>query len=265
VKDYATIANTLGSFPNVTGKDATGGGAVDGTPYIRQFIDDLWGFSQAMMNAAGLTPDGVTESASASQRLTAMRRIAGHPGEVVSWMGVAADPSSVGVRLLPLNGQGILRANYPELDSAVYVGDPNNATAVAFYHADDAAGTIRNTTGAYLILPDLRGLFLRGLDPSATYDPGGATREIGDVQSEDVMEHGHDQVSLSSGDIAPIYPNAYFNGVTVASSGGTRLDILVGQVFSSGTRISHDIKNVTTADGDQTAPYNSACRFCIRY
>jgi hypothetical protein len=264
VKDYATIANTLGAFPDVTGKDASGGGATDGTPYIRQVIDDLWGFSQAIMDAASLTPDGVTEVHDASQRLEGIRRISGYPGEVVPWMGEAADPGAGGIRLLPLNGQGVLRASYTELDTVVYVGDGDNPTAPAFYHADDAGGTIRNTTGIYLILPDLRGYFLRGLDPSATIDPDGASREIGDSQDDDVLEHGHDTCDLSTGTVAPTFPQAaFFQLEDIALTGAFDIDVFVGQ--DTPFEITFDINGVTVADGNESRPYNSACRWCIRY
>lgn len=258
MKDYATIPNTLGTYPNVTGKNASSGTATDGTPYIAQFIDDLWGFSQALMNEAGLTPDGVTESASASQRMQAMRNCFGHPGEVIAWMGDEESPPLDDIRLLPLNGQGILRASYTLLDETVYVGDSKNPTAPSFYHADDAAGTIKNTTGIYLILPDLRGLFLRGYDPLGNIDPDGPSRAIGDFQGDDVAPHGHDTCTNGSGSTNP---NSYFQTLSYQSGASTK------NVFmdSASSLFTFDIKNVTGADGDESRPFNSACRWCIRY
>lgn len=198
MKNYDTIANTSGAFPSVVSLNASGPSATDGTPYIKQFIDDLWGASQALMDAASLSPDGVTESASASQRLQALRNVAGHPGEVVPWAGtLAVDPSASGVRLLLLDGSGILRSNYPELDAAVYVGDGNNGSAPAFYHADDAAGTIRNTAGNYLILADMRGLFLRGV-------PAAGGREIGDFEDSAIQDHYHETQEGLTGNLAYI-------------------------------------------------------------
>jgi hypothetical protein len=189
--NYDTIANTSGAFPNVVGLNATGPSATDGTPYIKALIDDYWGANQALMNHAGLTPDAVTESSSASQRLTALQYITGGPGTVVAWMGNDADPATAGRRMLPLNGQGILRASYADLDDTTYVGDGNNATASAFYHADDAAGTSRNIIGVYLILPESRGYGIRGLDSAGTVDPQGASRDIGSLQDWTIVEHDH--------------------------------------------------------------------------
>jgi hypothetical protein len=144
------------------------------------------------MNLAGLTPDATAEANGSSQRTEAIRRVGGYPGVVIAWMGNTDDPSTTyGVRLLELKGQGILRANYSELDAKCYVGDSNNPTASAFYRATDAAGTTRSTTGDYLILPDLRGQFVRGLDTTGTIDPDGASRDIGNIQDYAIRTHFH--------------------------------------------------------------------------
>ncbi|MBK7988456.1 MAG: tail fiber protein [Ignavibacteria bacterium] len=39
-------------------------------------------------------------------------------------------------------------------------------------------------------LPDLRGLFLRGIDPAGTYDPT-ANRAVGNVQPSEIQGHSH--------------------------------------------------------------------------
>lgn len=200
--DYNTIPNTAGAFPNVVSQNATGPGATDGTPYIKQVIDDLWGARQALMDAAGLTPNAVQESATASQKLEALRNVLGHPGEVIAWHGNTNDPSSVNIRMLQLTGQGVLVASYPELDAACWVGAGANPTAPAYYRADDAAGTIRNPAGIYLILPDMRGYAARGLDLAGSVDPDGAGRALGDAQAYAMQSHTHDvQESLGTGQL----------------------------------------------------------------
>lgn len=188
---FAVFVNTNGiPFPGTLTINATGAGTGDGTEMVKLFGDDLWGARQALIDAAGLTPDSVTEAPGTSQLLDAIRKICGSPGEGVIWFK-NSDPAVTGDRVLLLNGQGILRANYPELDAAVYVGDPDNPTASAFYHADDAAGTIRNTTGIYLILPETRGYVLRGLDTAASVDPDGASRDLGSIQDFALQGHAH--------------------------------------------------------------------------
>jgi hypothetical protein len=76
MKDYADIANTTGAFPNVESQNATGPGETDGTPIIKDVIDDLWGARQALMDAAGLYPNDISESVGNSQFLDALDFIA---------------------------------------------------------------------------------------------------------------------------------------------------------------------------------------------
>ena len=74
MKDYKTVfTNTDGvNFPLTAGINASGGGATDGTEFVKLFVDDLWGAAQAIMDFAGFTPSGVDESATVSQRLQAI-------------------------------------------------------------------------------------------------------------------------------------------------------------------------------------------------
>jgi hypothetical protein len=260
--DYSTISFTLGVFPLVSAVNSTTPSSKDGTPFIKLLIDDLWGARQALMDAAGLTPSGSTELAGASQALQAMQKVVGHPGEVIAWMGASADPSVVGIRLLPLNGQGVLRSAYPDLDDAVYVGDPDNPTAPAFYHADDAAGTTRNTTGIYLILPDLRGYILRGLDIGAIVDPDGASRELADAQDYAVKSHKHYLNDFSTP----------YNGFTLeAQTISAGVVDVVKETGGTGTVIA-DSENFAAVNSgtaetseDENRMVNVSTRWVIRY
>jgi len=186
----SSFTNTNGvAFPDTLGINASGPSATDGTEFVKLFIDDLWGARQALMDYAGLTPDTVTEAPGTAQTIEAIQKgFAVGPGMGnIYWKD--GDPAANGDRVLLLNGQGVLRATYPELDAAVYVGDGNNPTASRFYHADDAAGTIRNIAGVYLILPETRGYVLRGLDTAASVDPDGASRDMGSIQLDALQGH----------------------------------------------------------------------------
>lgn len=262
MKDYADIANTVGAFPDVVSKNVTSPGAMDGTPFIKDLIDDLWGFSQALMDAAGLTPTGVVESASVSQRLEAIQKIVGHPGEVVPWMGdMYTDPATLGIRLLLLTGQGILRANYPDLDDAVYVGDTYNPTAPSFYRSTDVGGTIRDVAGAYLQMPDLRGYALRGLDLAAGVDPDGFTRKVGDVQEDDFIKHTHQTIRMNTS------PYDELSAATWFATPGTGSDYFFAYRVTTGNGIFEAYKeNISPSGHDfETRMTNSATRWCIRY
>ena len=79
MKDYSVIGtpHTSGSFPDVKAVDASGAGETDGTPVKKIYMDNDWGARQALMAAAGLTPNGVTEAAGASQTLEALEFLKG--------------------------------------------------------------------------------------------------------------------------------------------------------------------------------------------
>ena len=191
---FTFFTNTNGlTFPDTLSINASGPSATDGTEFVKGMIDDIWGWYQAMLDYAGLSPSGVSEGPGASQMLEAIGKGFGvGPGMGVTYWK-DGDPSVNGDRVLLLNGQGILRANFVELDAAVYVGDGNNAAVAAgggyFYRADDAAGTSPNIAGIYLILPETRGYVLRGLDSAASVDPDGASRFLGDAQLDAFQGH----------------------------------------------------------------------------
>jgi hypothetical protein len=175
-----------------------------GTPWEEDIVNDLFGWQQQLLDAAGITPSGNPDKKSVSQYYDAMRLTGGYPGLVVP-MAINVDPATLGMRVLLLDGSGVLRANYPDLDTRTYVGDSANPTAGAFYRADDAAGTARNITGAYLILPDARGCFPRGLDTTGTVDPDGASRTLGDEQAWAMRNHYHTMVDKTTGNVYKEY------------------------------------------------------------
>ncbi len=187
----STFTNTNAvAFPDTEAVNSSGGAATDGTEFIAPMVNDgIWGWMQALLDYTGQTPNGITEAPGASQILESLRRFE-TPGKIIAacWND---DPATLGIRALLLTGQGILRANYTELDALVYVGDGNNPSAAAFYHADDAGGAARNTAGVYLILPDARGRVVRGLDLTGSVDPDGASRELGDLQGSAMWGHWH--------------------------------------------------------------------------
>jgi len=217
MQDYAAaFANFSGVFPDILAINASGPSATDGTEFVSNMINDsMWGVMQMILNRAGLSPDGVLESDSASQIREALQKGFGAPVGVVTQWHIDDDPGTSGHRAILLNGQGILRANFAELDAACYVGDANNAAVAAaggsYYRADDAAGTIPNIVGIYLILPETRGYAPRGLDVAASVDPDGASRFLGDNQLDAFQGHFHDlwaEGSNQGGGVAGVGVNA---------------------------------------------------------
>jgi hypothetical protein len=148
------------------------------------------------------------------------------------------------LRYLPLAGQIISVTDYSRLAANVYCGDANNSlwyqkqsdgtfvaktsgtpntangdywAAPAFYKCD--ASENRSTSGAYLKLPDARGVFLRGtgsqtlpnvspLSGTTTYNGGAAGQLIMDA------------IRDISGDIAPIIGGGNNTFLTVAGAAG---------------------------------------------
>ncbi len=190
--DYETgFVNTDGApFPNTLAINATAPGAGDGTEFVALLVNDIWGRVQAIMDYAGLTPDGVMEAPGTAQIIEALCKGLGvGPGMGVTYWKNDT-PAALGDRVLLLQGQVILIATYPLLAAAVYCGDANNATAPAFYKTSDAGGTTRSTTGAYMVLPDTRGLSLKGVG-NATVNTRTKTgpAALGEVQEDQMQGH----------------------------------------------------------------------------
>lgn len=278
--DLTTLGNTTGSAASndVAAKNAASATAIDGTPYNAAKVDNDWGWQQALLEYAGLTANGVTETKTASQLLDALKVTMSPPGTIVMG-GWNDDPVTLGYRLLLLDGSGILVANYPDLVSACYVGDANNSAAAAagggYYKATDAAGTTPNISGTYFILPDTRGQTVRGLDAVGSVDPDGASRYLGDIQGFALETHNHLVVQNFS------YPSQNILGASLIEEGtitptdfvGLRENVSSGTVSASEFEIGEDMTSHSASaidpkgvvDEDETRMTNFSVQFAIRY
>lgn len=233
--DYlASFTNTNSvAFPNTEAVNVSAPGAGDGTEFVALLVNDIWGRAQAIMDYAGLTPDGVMEAPGTAQIIEALCKGLGvGPGMgVMYWKNDT--PAALGDRVLLLQGQVILIATYPLLAAAVYCGDANNATAPAFYKTSDAGGTTRSTAGTYLVLPDTRGLSLKGVG-NATVN--GRTKTgpaaLGKVQEDSlqgfktlISTKGYYIDGLNTGSAGLIY---WYQTGTVRIEGGIITDTVNG-------------------------------------
>lgn len=77
MKDYSqAFINTNGEeFPNTKAVDAGSPGNTNGTEIIADLLNDNWGFSQALLKAASIIPNGEDESADNSQKLEAIKKL----------------------------------------------------------------------------------------------------------------------------------------------------------------------------------------------
>lgn len=265
-----TAAPTAG-YPYGSARNVTVTGDGTGTPWEEDIINDILGFQQQLLDAAGITPSGNPDEVGTSDYFDAMRLTAGYPGTSQPYF-LNVTPASLGLRMLLLDGSGILVANYPDLVANTYIGDTDNPTADAFFRANDAGGAVRNTAGAYLILPDTRGRFLRGMDVAGNYDPDGATRTIGDNQLMAIMRHSHNIVDPND--------EKSFDFVTIQEGTGTsHADMLkktgstgAGDAFASNEYLGNGYNDdnlvagtSVLGDGIDNRPVNTSCNWGIWY
>jgi hypothetical protein len=199
--DYlASFVNTDGvAFPDTQAVNVTAPGAGDGTEFVELLVNDIWGRAQALLNYAGMTPDGVTEADGTAQFLTALARGYGiGPGMGVTYWKNGT-PAANGDRVLLLQGQVISIASYALLVAACYVGDPSNPTAPAFYKTSDAGGTTRDTAGGFFVLPDTRALVLKGAGNQTINTRVKSGPAFGAVEEDRMQGHWHNYYYRDTG------------------------------------------------------------------
>lgn len=262
--DLTLLGNTTGdpALNTVAAKNAASPTAIDGTPYVKDKVDNEWGWMQAILDYAGEVADGIGEDVTASQLLQAQINTLSPPGFILPncWND---DPITLGFRCLDLDGSGILVADYNDLVAVTYVGDGNNATVKAgggaFYKADDAVGTNPNDAGIYFILPNGIGQALRSLDISGTIDPGGASRFLGDIQPEDVMKHFH------SGLLDNSASNSYEGQVISYTAGGVNATVATLQTGIPASSPIFTDDDLEGGLGVETRMTNMSVNYAIRY
>jgi hypothetical protein len=195
---YPTKTNAPDAdYPYGSARNITTPGDGTGTPWEQAVVNDLWGWMQNLLYQAGISPSGNPDKKGTSQYYDAIRRTAGYPGMVSAFM-TNVDPATLGIRVILLEGGSVQVALYHNLYEACYCGDANNPTAEAFYTSTDPEGVNRSITGGWLQLPNTRGRFLRGYDPSGIVDPDGETRLPGDTQAWCQADHAHAMSDLTN-------------------------------------------------------------------
>jgi microcystin-dependent protein len=106
------------------------------------------------------------------------------PAGIIANFAVNSTPTG----WLPCNGSAVLISSYSTLATAMYCGDANNATALFGYKVTDSGGLTRSTSGTFIVLPDLRGYFVRGFDNGRGIDSG---RSWGTAQTDAMQGHSH--------------------------------------------------------------------------
>jgi len=166
--------------------------------------------------------------------------------------------NSAPVGYLKANGAAVSITTYSNLATAIYVGDTLNATALFGYKCTDSANpnTTRSTSGTFIVLPDLRGEFIRGWDDSRGVDSG---RGFGTEQSQDIQSHRHDLKS-PSGD--------QYYVINDLNTTPPSIDVSAGAFLAQGPDASDDARwyPYTGYEGStETRPRNISLLACIKY
>ncbi len=136
--------------------------------------------------------DAALAEAMADMDMTAAMRDM-RAGEIVMWGKATIPTLSDGLPAgLELNGSVVSLATFPRLLRA-WVGETDNATAVAFYRCTDAG--VRDAAGTHIRLLDMRGVAPRGWDNGRGLD---AARVLLSHQDDDFASHVHTQSRNSS-------------------------------------------------------------------
>jgi hypothetical protein len=127
---YTEFTYTNGSaFPDTAAVNASGSGTADGTEFKKKFVDDWWGFVQAMLYNSGQTPSNTAELYNSSQVLNAVKLFAG------VYTYVSGMTLKTGTRIMsPIPGDYMFY--YVTGDATA----TNTADAIADFKTDLAAG-----------------------------------------------------------------------------------------------------------------------------
>jgi len=177
---------------------------------------------------------------------------------------------------LKVNGAAIPIAGYSTLAGLLYCGDANNATAAWGYRCTNPANPSgsRSTVGAYIVLPDARGEFLRGFDDGRGID---VSRVLWSLQAGALLSHthsvsdpGHTHSIADPGHSHTVSPG----GVVVAGSGSTGLGSvgaytanLTANAQQTGIVIYGAPTNISVGatGGTENLVRNLAALICIKY
>ncbi|MCZ8098843.1 MAG: phage tail protein [Burkholderiales bacterium] len=155
---------------------------------------------------------------------------------------------------LKANGAVVSRVTYADLDTAIYCGDGNNATAEWGYRTN-STDTLRSTTGTHVKLPDARGEFIRGWDDGRGVDAG---RNIFLSQAQAIQSHTH-------GVNDPTHSHTYVGGGNAAGTGtagaaGQSANAYLLSTLAATTGIS-----IQSTGGPETRPRNLSPLICVKY
>ena len=225
---------------------------VDGSLVPAEAIEHPMREIVAAIEAAGLVPDALdlTQLAQAVSRQM--------PAGAVMPFASASPPTG----WLRANGAAVARDSYAALDAAIYCGDADNAAAEWGYRCTDPLnpdGT-RSVTGAHIVLPDMRGRFVRALDDGAGIDP---SRTLWAYQKATLLGYDVGGPAVFALTTTPLEPPAD----TAAIIGGDQIDqaSYAGAQFASVQPNQISPLDSIAAEAVGVRPTNTAALVCIKY
>ncbi len=158
----------LQNYPYGKAQNITNPGDGTGTPWDQIFINELWGYFQATLIAAGVVPDGNPETVQASQYLQAMRKIIVDTGAgarqgvfyendrrvtanytiTATQNAVTAGPITINqaltISLIESNGASIVVTT--AVPHSLLAGDAADITGTTNYNGDYVVATVTSPT-----------------------------------------------------------------------------------------------------------------------
>ena len=169
--------------------------------------------------------------------------------------------NSAPVGYLKANGAAINATTYANLATAIYVGDTLNPTALFGYKCTDPLNptTTRSTSGSYIVIPDLRGEFIRGWDDARGIDTG---REFGSAQKGTLVGGYDNDNSFAEIGILPNKATRDYGGDSITNPSEYGITEVVW-----GAGISRNIWSTSFVNHwyTITRPRNIALLACIKY
>jgi hypothetical protein len=184
-------------------------------------------------------------------------------GDIRQYLYQPSSADMIKWRVLPLNGQWIRVADYPDLVSRFYVGNAKNASAPWWYKFTDTSDPdgSRSTAGQYIRVQDVQGLHLRAAGQNSKermaddtpYD-GGSIGAFGADRMQ-VIKGNTGVKFANSGASAAANSALYAAGSEVGGGGGAAL--YMSTVMLDSSRAART--------GPETNPAYIAVYVCLAY
>ena len=130
--EYVNTTAPDADYPDGSAKNEVSAGSLDGTPWEKAGIDDLYGFQQTLTNAAGIVPSGNPETVNASQHWQGLLHAASAGRYLKEAAGSAAD-----VYVLEPVGNNLIPGLYSENLELSFVVVNTNTGGPATIEVDD--------------------------------------------------------------------------------------------------------------------------------